>query len=139
MLHLRKQGHTSTTCYYTPKGKHGKGQSKGTHNNRTINNKGKDIHNNSHPINSNTTVNHHHSHHITTKATAKAMESNGTVVTTKVGRKDTPGFNRSTTITTPTATMTRTQPPWDYSYNQEWFPEADYPQQLAGQEVDQQQ
>eukprot|EP00971_Amphidinium_carterae_P348262 6490407-Amphidinium_carterae.3 len=28
---------------------------------------------------------------------------------------------------------------WDYSYNQERFPETDYPQQLPGQEVEQQQ
>eukprot|EP00971_Amphidinium_carterae_P288852 5735462-Amphidinium_carterae.1 len=28
---------------------------------------------------------------------------------------------------------------WDYSYNQEWFPEGDYSQQFPGQKVDQQE
>eukprot|EP00971_Amphidinium_carterae_P313164 6223849-Amphidinium_carterae.2 len=104
-----RQGQALTTCYYNPKGKHGKGQSKkAINNNPTTNNQA--IHNNSLPINSNTTVNHHHNLHNTTKATTKAMENNGAVVTTKVERRDKFQFNRSTTVTTPTTTMKRTHP-----------------------------
>eukprot|EP00971_Amphidinium_carterae_P339288 6476988-Amphidinium_carterae.1 len=117
-----KYGKTTVACYTCGKHTHrrlaiaihkasmGKDKAKAVHNNQTVNNKG--------------------------KATAKAMENNGTVVTTKVERQDKFQFNKSTT-NYPYFHYEEDPSAWDYSYNQEWYPEADYPQQLPGQEVNQ--
>eukprot|EP00971_Amphidinium_carterae_P246607 4898113-Amphidinium_carterae.2 len=94
-------------------------------------NKGKAIHSNSHPINSNTTVNNCHNL-TTTKATAKVMANNGTLdTTTKVGKRTSSRLPVQQINDNDFHYYTYKEDPatWDYSYNQEWYAEADYPKQ----------
>eukprot|EP00971_Amphidinium_carterae_P237490 4714503-Amphidinium_carterae.1 len=114
-------------CYYNTKGKHGKGQNKGYQQQPNYQQQGKAINNNSLPINRNATINQHHNLHNTTKSTAKVMENNGAVVPfQQINDSDHNYYNYEEDPSS-----------YNYSYNQDWFPEADYPQQLPGQKVDQ--